>query len=712
MKKILFVYLCVCMSVSVFATENPHGKLKFNCETCHTVESFKDMSFDHTLTGYDLQDRHQSADCKGCHDVSDFTKVKSNCLSCHNDIHQAKMGNDCQDCHTTRGWEQFDIEAMHLNTNFPLSGKHTLVDCQGCHTTMPSGDFSFNTTRCIKCHQSDYLGVNSPNHVSNGFSTDCESCHQMDLWRPAYFDNHDILFPIFSGEHKNEWDDCRSCHNNPTSYQEFSCLNCHAHPQTKTDADHNGIGGYAYNSPDCYFCHPQGNAGDFTNHDAQFFPIFSGAHASEWSDCNECHINPSDRKDFSCYQACHAQTETDDIHNGMTAYAYNSQDCYSCHPTGEKGQFTEHDPQFFPIYSGTHNNEWNNCVACHETPSNRLDFTCLTCHTPTETNASHSGIAGYNYSSTDCYLCHPTGEKGLFVDHDIAYFPIYSGVHNNEWNDCNICHNNPVNRSEVSCLTCHLQNETNDFHGNMTGYDYTSPSCLSCHPTGEKGQFIDHDPQFFPIYSGTHNNQWNDCTGCHTTVSDKSVFSCLTCHLQTESDANHAGITGYLYSSTDCYLCHPTGEKGQFVDHDAQFFPIFSGTHNNEWNDCNVCHTNPVDRTQVSCLSCHTQTDSDNMHGSMNGYSYDSPSCISCHPSGLKGTFRAHDSEFFPVFSGKHNGEWNDCVDCHTTQSTRLTFSCFLCHSKTKMDDKHLGKEDGYAYDSNLCYSCHPNGKS
>ncbi len=562
MKYLKLLILCISLCSITSAAENPHGELKYGCETCHTVESFKDMSFDHTLTGYELQNRHQTADCKGCHDISDFSKVKSNCLSCHNDIHQAKMGNDCESCHTTRGWEQFDIQEMHLNTNFPFSGKHALVDCQACHTNMPTEDFSFNTTRCVSCHQSDYLGVVSPNHVNDAFSTDCENCHQMDRWRPALFENHDISFPIFSGEHKNEWDDdCRSCHTNPSDYQSFNCLNCHEHPQTKTDADHAGIGGYVYNSPDCYFCHPQGKADSFQDHDAQFFPI----------------------------------------------------------------------------YSGVHNNEWDNCDACHANPTNRLDFTCLTCHLSTETNQSHDGITGYSYNSSDCYLCHPTGEKG---------------------------------------------------------------------------QFVDHDPQFFPIYSGTHNNEWNDYTACHTTPIDKTIFTCVTCHTQTESDASHTGISGYVYSSSDCYLCHPTGERGQFVDHDPIYFPIFSGTHNNEWSDCNECHTNPADRTQVSCITCHTQTESNNMHGSMNGYSYDSPSCLNCHPTGNKGTYTAHDADFFPIFSGAHNNEWNNCETCHTTPASRLTFSCFACHSQSKMDDKHLGEVNGYAYDSNLCYSCHPNGKN
>jgi hypothetical protein len=41
------------------------------------------------------------------------------------------------------------------------------------------------------------------------------------------------------------------------------------------------------------------------------------------------------------------------------------------------------------------------------------------------------------------------------------------------------------------------------------------------------------------------------------------VFSCLTCHEhnQSEMDDEHDDVPGYVYESTACYGCHPTGEE-------------------------------------------------------------------------------------------------------------------------------------------------------
>ncbi|KAA3633148.1 MAG: hypothetical protein DWP97_09745 [Calditrichaeota bacterium] len=410
--KIFTILLVLSISLLIIAAENPHEKIKFDCETCHSVDSFEDMSFDHSLTDYILENRHQSADCRGCHDIADFSKVKENCISCHQDVHKAKMGSDCESCHTTRGWEQFDIQQLHMNTNFPISGRHALVDCQSCHKKMPAEDFSLQTTRCIECHQMEYLSITSPEHANNGFSTDCESCHQMNQWRPARFDNHDVLFPIFSGTHNNEWNDCVTCHVEPGSYQMFSCLNCHEHTQSETDADHNGITGYAYNSPDCYFCHPTGEAGSFTDHDAQFFPIFSGRHNNEWNDCAVCHTTPTDKSVYTCLP-CHDHNQTDmnNMHGAMIGYTYASGGCYTCHPTGLKGTFTEHDTQFFPIYSGAHSSRWDNCVDCHPTPLDRTVFSCFQCHQQPQMDDKHSGEIGYAYDSNLCLSCHPNGSK-------------------------------------------------------------------------------------------------------------------------------------------------------------------------------------------------------------------------------------------------------------------------------------------------------------
>ena len=60
----------------------------------------------------------------------------------------------------------------------------------------------------------------------------------------------------------------------------------------------------------------------------------------------------------------------------------------------------------------------------------------------------------------------------------------------------------------------------------------------------------------------------------------------------------------------------------------------------------------------------------------------------------------------FPL-RGDHNV---DCNACHVGGNT-ASFNCLVCHdhSKSRMDDKHK-ERDGYSYNSNACYQCHPRG--
>ena len=101
-------------------------------------------------------------------------------------------------------------------------------------------------------------------------------------------------------------------------------------------------------------------------------------------------------------------------------------------------------------------------------------------------------------------------------------------------------------------------------------------------------------------------------------------------------DSAHQGIPGYAYTSTQCYACHPTGQKGRFVEHDAQYFPIYSGAHSGTWSACATCHTDPSNRAVFSCLTCHehSQAQMDDKHREAQGYSYTSAACYSCHPDG------------------------------------------------------------------------------
>ena len=70
-----------------------------------------------------------------------------------------------------------------------------------------------------------------------------------------------------------------------------------------------------------------------------------------------------------------------------------------------------------------------------------------------------------------------------------------------------------------------------------------------------------------------------------------------------------------------------------------------------------------------------------------------------------------HDGQYFPIYTGKHReGEaWNDCVECHANPATYADFTCFTCHLKPEMDDKH-SEENGYEYVSTTCLECHPDG--
>lgn len=324
----------VLISIGVRATDSPHDKMDIPCESCHTPTSFTDVAYDHDRTSFMLEGAHGAADCTACHNLKDFSEVASSCNSCHGDVHEAKMGPDCSNCHSSQGWTVFDVEEIHMQSSFPIMGRHAMLDCQSCHKGLPRGDLSFNTTRCESCHQQNYLEVTTPNHVASGFSTECQDCHQTNSWKPANLVDHDAFFPIFSGNHRGQWDGCNTCHTNSGSFNDFSCFSCHEHNQSRSDADHVGITGYTYNSADCYLCHPTGEKGSFIAHDAQFFPIFSGKHNGKWSnDCTVCHNVPSERSQFTCFN-CHKhnRTKEDDRHKGRNGYAYDSPTCVGCHP--------------------------------------------------------------------------------------------------------------------------------------------------------------------------------------------------------------------------------------------------------------------------------------------------------------------------------------------------------------------------------------------
>jgi hypothetical protein len=122
----------------------------------------------------------------------------------------------------------------------------------------------------------------------------------------------------------------------------------------------------------------------------------------------------------------------------------------------------------------------------------------------------------------------------------------------------------------------------------------------------DTAEYTAHDAQYFPIYSGTHNGEWDQCVDCHTTHLTMASSPVWTCHANPETDQQHAGVGGYIYESNACYACHPTGESQGAFDHATSNFPL-TGAH--QTVDCIDCHAGGYQNTPTNAkLATHRIT--------------------------------------------------------------------------------------------------------
>jgi len=238
-----------------------------DCLQCHNRSSWEDADFDHNATNFPLTGAHVATECAACH-TSGYSGTSMLCSSCHQlDYDQAVNPNhtslgiasSCDDCHTTNpGWEP----ALFPNHNdyYALNGAHATVaeNCFLCH----EGNYTNTPNTCYSCHTADYNNTTNPSHTAAQFPTDCESCHAESAWEPSTFDHDGQYFPIYSGEHRGEWNSCSDCHTQQTNFAVFSCITCHEHNQTDMNNKHSEVSGYAYNSANCLSCHPNGTSDD------------------------------------------------------------------------------------------------------------------------------------------------------------------------------------------------------------------------------------------------------------------------------------------------------------------------------------------------------------------------------------------------------------------------------------------------------------------
>ena len=347
MTLILFAFPAGGVAAQIASTSSPHGPPLegTSCETCHTSTDWKvppkSMEFDHAVrTRFELTGRHIEINCRQCHLDLRWSEPKialNDCASCHLDVHRGNLSANCYSCHTTEAFADVPGVAVHAQTSFPLTGAHLQVTCETCHTeSQAAAFFATLDSECIACHAEDYATTQFVDHVATGFPTDCQQCHETLTWAGGAAFDHVSVSNGFDLVGAHNGTRCSSCHVPPSGDLVFTptdqndCIACH---QADYDGRHSGSGF----PTDCLLCHTNDtfSGGTFADHDAQFFPIFSGEHAGKWNDCGICHTARPDFTVFTCFN-CHGQANTTDQHSSVPGFSYESAACLGCHPDGRK----------------------------------------------------------------------------------------------------------------------------------------------------------------------------------------------------------------------------------------------------------------------------------------------------------------------------------------------------------------------------------------
>ena len=317
----------------------PHGNgFNLDCAQCHNPDSWtiQKLEWDHASTGFALEGRHADASCIECHTQLNFTETQSTCVSCHTDVHENTVGDDCLRCHTTAHWLVSGVQELHEANGFPLDGVHFTTACTECHQRANELAFERLGTDCAQCHTPDFMATSEPNHQQAGFGMDCAMCHDPLATAWSGSAQFHLFFPLDGGHGGLS---CTECHTNGT-YEGLSseCASCHLDDYNNTSNPNHQQLGFP---TDCALCHDNNNSwmpAAFTDHDNDYFPIYSGEHRNEWNTCTECHTTPGNFSLFSCID-CHEHSNANrlaDEHDDVNGYSFNSLACYQCHPDGDE----------------------------------------------------------------------------------------------------------------------------------------------------------------------------------------------------------------------------------------------------------------------------------------------------------------------------------------------------------------------------------------
>lgn len=614
----------------VNSLDPPHESDGFptHCMSCH--DSFTwNTTWVHDRTGFLLEEAHLEIPCSDCHPDQTFDDLPETCFGCHETQwnesaapphDDAEFGEECSDCHTSTAWTP-SLWDHDTDSDYPLTGAHIEASCDLCHTTIP---YSEQASECVDCHQTDYDESLEPNHITSGIPTTCDICHTTENWDSEEIDHSKTDFPLVGAHLEVE---CMVCHEDGYELPTL-CEGCHLSEYQSTSTtnspDHTQFGF----STDCLVCHAQTTwLPSRFDHDPELTGYeVMGAHLELLPD--------------NC-EACHESSQWTGI----------SQDCAVCHQSNFiNTQDPDHQDNGYPdnLCESCHSQDaWEPSIFAHTATS----IACVSCHMIQYTGTvdpPHETLA----FPQDCESCHSTTawSPSSFIHNVEATGFLVDGAHTDI--ACSSCHDTweaPVEVRGCAASSCHEDNfndSTDPPHETM-GF---STTCTDCHTTTAwSPSSFAHDLETTG-YALEEAHITASCQQCHTPwqiVETPRTCADGSCHLpdyQSATDPNHASASYPL----DCESCHSmTAWEPSTFDHDGQFFPIYSGQHRGEWNDCSQCHINNNDYGVYTCFGggCHEINDMNNEHcegadcETCNGITYPQfgvvpEQCYTCHPTG------------------------------------------------------------------------------
>lgn len=138
------------------------------CESCHSVESWRRVSFDHARTRFVLDGAHARVACAGCHRPAEragvpvrFSGLTSDCAGCHRDPHAGQFAAAgrpaaCERCHGVASFSAGRFDHAR-DSSYRLDGAHARLACAACHKQETRNGQRFVRykplpTRCAGCH--------------------------------------------------------------------------------------------------------------------------------------------------------------------------------------------------------------------------------------------------------------------------------------------------------------------------------------------------------------------------------------------------------------------------------------------------------------------------------------------------------------------------------------------------------------------------------